>query len=130
MHVKRKKINIKVCSLAQAALKAAITSNEYIDSRFPGEHITVIAVGVKVTGSVKQALERSHGATVTRKLFDEESILARNDFDLVWWDRVDAVMRQYPKQFRIWVTKQVSGSGGTNHELATMDDSVQFEPLL
>ena len=33
-------------------------------------------------------------------------------------------MHQYPKMFWNWVTKQVSGSGGTNHELSKMDDNV------
>ena len=120
----KEKINIKVDRLAKTALLSAIQHNEYIESGFPGEHITVVADGMKVTGSLKLAIERSHGSKVAQQLYDEESILARNDFHLVWWDGVGAVMRRYPKQFRNWVTKQVSGAGGTNHELAKIDTTV------
>ena len=36
-------------------------------------------------------------------------------------------MHQYPKMFRNWVTKQVSGSYGSNHELRKMDNTLVDE---
>ena len=117
----KEKINIKVDKLAKAALIAAIAENEYVDSGFPGEHITISTDGRKVTGSLKKTFERYWGAKQAHVLYHEESILSGYDFNLIWWDGVGAVMHRYPKMFRNWVTKQVSGSGGTNHELSKMD---------
>ena len=123
----KERINIKVARLAKTSLIAAIAGNEYIDSGFPGEHITASSGGRKVTGSLKKAFERSWGAKQARALYHEESILADHDFNLIWWDGIGAVMHRYPKMFRIWVTKQVSDSGGTKHELSKMDDTVVDE---
>ena len=120
----KEKINIKVDKLAKASLIAAIADNVYIDSGFPGEHITVSTDGRKVTGSLKKAFERYWGAKQACKLYHDESILTGYDFNLIWWDGIGAVMHRYPKMFRNWVTKQVSGSCGTNHELSKMDDTV------
>jgi hypothetical protein len=120
----KEKINIKVDRLAKTSLVAAIADNVYIDSGFPGEHITVSTDGRKVTGSLKKAFERYWGAKQACKLYHDESILTGYDFNLIWWDGIGAVMHRYPKMFRNWVTKQVSGSCGTNHELSKMDDTV------
>ena len=93
----KERMNIKVDRLAKAALLSAIQHHDYMESGFPGEHITVAADGVKVTGSLKLAIGRSHGSKVAQQLYEEESILAHDDFSLVWWDGVEAVMQRYPK---------------------------------
>ena len=113
--------------LAKASLIAAIADNAYIDSRFPGDHITVSTNGRKVTGSLKMAFERYWGVKQARKLYHDKSIIIGYNFNLIWWDRVEAVMHRHPKMFRNWVTKQVSGSCGTNHELCKMDDTLMDE---
>ena len=53
----KEEINIKVDKLAKASLIADIAENEYVDSGFPREHITVSIDGCKVTGSLKKAFE-------------------------------------------------------------------------
>ena len=88
----KEKINIKVDRLAKTSLVAAIADNVYIDSGFPGEHITVSTDGRKVTGSLKKAFERYWGAKQARKLYHDESILTGYDFNLIWWDGIGAVM--------------------------------------
>ena len=61
--------------------------------------ITVSTDGRKVTGSLKIALERYWGAKQAHKLYRDKSIVADNDFNLIWWDGVGAVMHRYPKMF-------------------------------
>ena len=80
-----------------------------------------------MTGSLKKAFERFWGAKQARKLYHEESILTGYDSNLIWWDGIGAVMHRCPMMFWNWVTKQVSGSCGTNHELSKMDDTVVDE---
>ena len=64
------------------------------------------------------------GGGAARALYDEESIVAKQDFNLVWWDGVGKTMHKYPQMFHNWVTKQTSGCCGSNHELAKWDATV------
>ena len=101
----KEKINIKVDRLAKASFIAAVADIVYIKIGFPGEHITIIADGRKVTGSLKKAFTQSWGSRAAQAFYHDESIIASQHFNLIWWDEVGAVMHRYPTLFNNWVTK-------------------------
>ena len=47
-------------------------------------------------------------------------------FFLIYWDGMDKVpKRKFPKMFRVWITKHVSGYCGVNSHLSHFDKSVK-----
>ena len=97
----------------------------YTSSLFPFEQVRIYAGEMKVTGSLRKAFEQHWGSQAARDFFHEQGIISRGDFNLIWWDGMERVMRYYSKMFRVFVTKQVSGFAGTNHEIARWNDNVQ-----
>ena len=49
------------------------------------------------------------------------------DFDLVYWKGMGRAMRRFPRKYRRWVTKQLSGSCGCNSYLSRWGDKVKKE---
>ena len=74
--------------------------------------------GKKVTGSPRQAFEQHWGYSTARDFFHKERIIDKFDFHLVWWDGVARALYDYPKMFRVWLTKHVSEFCGTNLQLS------------
>jgi len=120
----KERVNQKVDRLCRAALIDGVSSGEFIESIFPFEQVRVYAGDTKVTGSLRSAFERHWGFHAAREHYHNLGLIARGDFNLVWWDGMERVMRYYTKMFCVFVTKQVSGCAGTNHELAKWNDDV------
>ena len=123
----KERMNIKVDRLAKLALISGVAEQRFIHSVFPDELIRVTTGGIKVTGSLKKSFERHWGYKEGQALFHHASIVNSADFHLIWWDGVERAMSAYPKRFRMWVTKQVSGCCGSNHEIARWDETVVDE---
>jgi len=121
----REQINVIVDRLAGLGLIAAIANDEYISSDFPFEQIRVTTDGKKVTGSLKKAFNRVWSYKTAKVFFHEKHIVNKYDFDLIWWDGVEAEMSAFPQLFRSFVTKQVSKFCGTNRQLARINASVE-----
>jgi hypothetical protein len=51
--------------------------------------------------------------------------VTKYDFELVYWDGVEAAARTFPKKFQDFVTKQVSKIGGTNRQLSRIDSTIE-----
>ena len=73
--------------------------------------------GRKVTYSIKKALYADWGRTAARDLMSKRKIVSESNFDTIYWEGVGAAMASYPQMFRVFVTKHVSHSQGTNRQL-------------
>ena len=77
--------------------------------------------GQKITGPAKPSLKRHWGRTKARCFFDFKCIVQSDDFDLIWWHGIELAMASFPKMYREFVTKQVSGWCGTNNKNSLWD---------
>ena len=104
--------------LAKRALVAAIHHRDFISSSFPFEAIRVEINNVKVTGSPRTSIVKHWGDNAARQLYHDKHIINKIDFDLVWWDGSEKAVYDFPKMFRVFVTKQTSKFCGTNRQLS------------
>ena len=112
------KCNHIVDGLAKEGLVTSYGEDDYISSLFPFEEVWITLSGKKVTGSPRQAFEQHWGYSTARDFFHKERIIDKFDFHLVWWDGVARALYDYPKMFRVWLTKHVSEFCGTNLQLS------------
>ncbi len=82
--------------------------------------------GRKITGSPRAELEEFWGRSTAKRFFNEKKIVPAVHFDSVWlwWLGYEKAMAGYPKTFRTFVTKQVSGWCGSNSKLSLWEKSV------
>ena len=119
------RLNVDMDAAAKSALIEAIATREFISSDFPFEQVTLSCSGIKATGSPTKAIYRWWGSRTARELFHSKKIVNRDLFDLIHWRGMDKLMGKYPKIYRNFVTKHVSGCSGINSHLAHWDDTVQ-----
>ena len=62
-----------------------MANEQFIDSRFPFEHIRAYTLKEKVTGSLRLTFEQHWGYKTAQTFFDKERILSAENFHLVWW---------------------------------------------
>jgi hypothetical protein len=117
-------INIKVDRLAKKALKAAHCTGQFIGGTFSFEHIWMTMGGKKITGPLCLELEESWGRSTARRFFNKKGIVLFAHFDTVWWRRYDRAISGYPKTFRTFITKQVSGWCGCNSKQSLWEDDI------
>jgi hypothetical protein len=84
---------------------------------FPFEVAKLKLSGKRVGGSQRRAIEYDWGYCSAQTLFAEKDIVCREDYSLIWWDGLGAVMARYPKIYCVWLTKHVSGFCGNNVQL-------------
>jgi hypothetical protein len=120
----KERINIKVDTLAKKAIKAAHSTGEFIESTFPNEEVWIEMGGRKITGSPRAELEEFWGRSTAKRFFNEKKIVPAIYFDSVWWLGYEKAMTGYPKTFRTFVTKQVSGWCGCNSKLSLWEKGV------
>ena len=120
----KERMNIIVDHLAKSALTSANSSGTYFDGVFPYEDFTVTMRGVKTTGAVIKALEEHWGRNEAKRFYDFKKIVSANNFDLIWWEGVGKAMASYPKMFRVFVSKQVSGWCGSNSKQSLWDTTI------
>jgi hypothetical protein len=127
----KERLNIKANHLAKQALLHAHSCNEYFDGCFPAEDFWVYTTGCKVTGLTKPSLEMHWGRSEAKRFLDFKHIVHTANFDTIWWHGMDLAMSNFPKMYRIFVSKQVSGWCGTNSKnLSVGLDHLQFMPQL
>jgi predicted RNA-binding Zn-ribbon protein involved in translation (DUF1610 family) len=80
--------------------------------------------GRKITGSPRAELEEFWGRATAKKFFNEKKIVLAEYFDSIWWLGYEKAMAGYPKTFRTFVTKQVSGWCGCNSKLSLWEKGV------
>jgi hypothetical protein len=79
----------------------------------------------KITGSPRSSLEEHWGRLAAKKFFDGKKIVQAIHFDTIWWEGYDRAMAGYPKTYRTFVTKQVSGFCGSNSKLSLWEEGVE-----
>jgi hypothetical protein len=99
------------------SLKAAHGMEEFIESIFPNEEIWIEMGGKKITRSPRAELKEFWGQSTSKKFFLEKKIVTAPHFDSLWWDGYEKTMAGYPKTFRTFITKQVSGWCRCNSKL-------------
>ena len=117
-------MNVVVDSLAKQALIASVSGNDFITNDFPLETVRISVGGTKVTGDALQQISEHWGKGVARELFHNRNIIDRTHFDEAWWGGSRAVMKEFPRMFQVFVTKQTSRFCGTNRQLSRYDPSV------
>jgi hypothetical protein len=117
-------INIKVDRLAKKALKAAHCTRQFIRGTFPYTQIWVTMGGKKVTGPLHLELGEFWGCSTTRRFFNKKGITLSAHFDTVWGTGYDWAISGYPKLFRSFITKQVSGWCGCNSKLSLWEEDI------
>jgi hypothetical protein len=105
----KEQINIKVDALAKKSLIAAHSTDEFIESDFPNEEVWIEMGGKKITGSPRAELKEFWGQSMAKKFFHKKKIVLAAHFGSIWWDGYEKAMAVYPKTFRTFVKKQVSG---------------------
>lgn len=110
--------------LCNDAILRGLTDKEYIDSLFPFEQVVVMAGKMKVIGSPRRAFYEFWGSRTACALFHSKCIVSKYNFNLIFWNGVDKVMKGFPLQFQIWVTKKVSHFCGTNKQQHWMDPQI------
>ncbi len=110
--------------MQKKALKAAHCTGKFIGGIFPYEQSWVMMGGMKVTGPLCLELEEFRGHSAAKRFFNEKGIILSAHFDTVWWMGYDRVILGYPKPFRSFITKQVSGWCGCNSKLFLWVDNI------
>jgi hypothetical protein len=111
------RLNDQADRLAKHALISAIAGRAVIGGDLPFEVVKLSLSRRKVSGSIREALEVDWGYRAAEYLFEEKGIVRRQDFHLIWWEGLGAVMARYPKMYRVWLTKHVSEFCGNNVQL-------------
>ena len=117
------RMNCKADGLAEESLLEGVSTQEFISSKFPFEDIRMYVGGKKITHNPRRAISNHWGSREARVLYHDRDIIHKNDFFLVYWDGVEAVMASYPEMFSTWVTKHVSHFCGTNRQLSRIKGS-------
>ena len=92
----------------------ATSSEDFVSTKFPFEKLMVKSGGEKLTGNLRRALDNLQGERTARTYLDSKDIVKSDDVPVVWWDGMENLMKGYPKMYRVWITKHVSGCCGTN----------------
>jgi hypothetical protein len=85
--------------------------------------------GNKIMGSPRAELEDYWGKQEAKRFFNEKNILPATHFDSIWWQGYERAMAKYPKTFRTFVTKQVSGWCGCNSKLSPWEENMSNKCL-
>ena len=103
--------------MASASLSEAAATQTFIERVLPNEEIVVEIGGDKICGAYTPIITRSWGDEIAREHYHDQGIVHRDDYDLVYWDGMEKVMKGASEMWSVWVTKQVSGFCGVNHVL-------------
>ncbi len=77
-----------------------------------------------MTGSLRSELEEFRGRYTAKKFFHKKGIISSAHFDSVWWLGYKWAISKYPKTFRTFITKQVSGWFGCNSKLSLWEENI------
>ena len=120
----RERMNVRVDSLAKQALLASIVSRTFINNNFPLESIRISIGDTKITDDVPRRIEDHWGRKVAKELYNKKHIIDKSCFEDAWWEGARIVMKDFPRTFQVFVTKQTSRFCGTNRQLSRYDPSV------
>ena len=100
--------------MAKLALLAGIAGREFINNNFPFEQLTVKTGGRRIAGLLRSAINKHWSTTTAKEHFHNKAIVDKSHFDMVYWDGLECAFHNFPKMFRVFVTKHVSKFCRTN----------------
>ena len=116
MKIPWRAVDCFVDCLTNKALVSAVLNNEYIDSNFPFEQLHVV-MGTKkqeIYLISKKGFCKLLGLyRCAKKLYNTRRIISSDFFHTVWWDGVDALNKNVPKMFSVFLTKHNSHFAGS-----------------
>lgn len=110
---------------AKSRLVQSFLDDDYITGVLPFEQIRLVINDEKVTSSPTQAIHKFWSYKTARALFHNRKIVHKDHFKLIYWPGMGKVMRDFPRMFRVWVTKHVSHFCGTNRQLNRIDPRIK-----
>ncbi len=119
----KEQINIRLDALARKSTEAAHSTGKFTESNFPNEEVWIEMGGKRITGSPRVELEEYWGQSMAKNFFHEKKIVLAAHFESIWWLGYKKAMAGYPKTFRTFVTKQVSGWCGCNSKLSLWEET-------
>ena len=118
------KMNETCDVMAKEHLTRAFLEDDVFTGIFPYEQFVLYTGKDKITSSPASSIHRWWSYKTARALFHNKKMIDIEDFDLIYWKGMGKVMKEYPRMFRIWVTKHVSHFCGTNRQLNRIDKTV------
>lgn len=109
---------------AKEHLIRSFLADDVITGPLPYEQFVLLAGKSKITSSPARSIHRWWSYKTARALFHGKKLIDYADFDLIYWKGMGKVMKEYPRMFRVWVTKHVSHFCGTNRQLSRIDKTV------
>ena len=64
---------------------------------------------MKATGNLRIEMNKLTGEQSALQYFTKSNRISRENFQTVWWNGMENLMKSYPKMFQLWLTKHVSG---------------------
>ena len=106
-------MNDLVDRLADIALRRAMRSQAFIESKFSFEKLRIKYDGRKITRNLRREIDNLTGERTARRYFAKTGKVSREDSPKIWWDGMEHLMKSYPKMYRVGLTKHVPGCCGT-----------------
>jgi hypothetical protein len=75
-------------------------------------------------GSLQTDMKEFWGRSTAKRFFHKKGIVSSSHFDSIWWSGYGRAMSMYPKPFRMFITKQVSGWYRCNSKLSLWEEKV------
>ena len=110
-------INDLVDRLADVTFHRAIKLHNFFASDFHFEKIQVKQHRKKITSNLCREMDNHTGEQTSLKNFAKSGIISRENFQTVWWDVMENLIKRYRKIYQVWLTKHVQGYCGTNKHL-------------
>ena len=87
----------------------ALQLQNFIESDFPFEKLKIKHNQKKITGNICREIDNLTEEQTAMKYIAESSRISRENFQKVWWNGMENLMRSYPRMYQVWLAKHVSG---------------------
>ena len=82
-----------------------IQLQNFIDSDYPFDKLRVKHNGKKVTGNLRREMDNLTGEQTALKYFAKSDRISRENFQTVWWDGMENLVKSYRQVYQVWLTK-------------------------
>lgn len=111
-------LNVRCDEMACKHLLRSIRLGTFMDPVFSDEDITLLIESTKVRSSVRKEIYKHWVKLTARNLFRRRDKVIPTTFDLIHWDVMPKVMKEFPKTFQDWITRHISDFNGCNKDIS------------
>ena len=116
-------LNVIADKLAQEVLVSSLGNERHIDSSFPFERIRVFDKSTKEEGigEMSKNLARWRSEMVARTYYATKkggATISHENFKLVYWEGMGRYLKNKPRRYRNWLTKQANVVCGCHGHLS------------